>query len=324
MIAVIVPTIRPEQIEKFREDWRQVFHYHDVVLIEVHDGDQPSVQTYFYNQRKFEFPPDKGPVTSDIPEEWAELIYNRTDAVRNFGFLYALQNVPKLMTILTLDDDVFPDPNSPYDPIQQHLDALYAHYVRKGERVFTQNRYVPISWFSTASEYMRGFPYGIRREAEVWVSHGVWEGVHDYDGPTQLVNGIKPATFYKGPIPKGCLSPICGMNLAFKKEALPYVYFAPMGKELGVQRFADIWMGINLKRYCDHLNKAIVTGYSVVEHTRMSNVLNNLEQEARGIIWNESMDGPNFTPEQVEYLKLWEDRRDKWLNLVDKMLKEKS
>ncbi len=141
------------------------------------------------------------------------------------------------------------------------------------------------------------------------------------DGPTQLVKGIVPATFYKGPIPKGCLTPVCGMNLAFKIEALPWVYFAPMGKTLGIQRFSDIWMGVHLKWDMDIMNKAIVTGYSTVEHLRASNVFTNLEQEARGIRMNEDWWKEHKPPED-EYWDLYASLRIKWHDLITSMLKE--
>lgn len=316
MIAVVVPTIRPESWERFYRVWKPLFQRHKVQLFKVIDGDDPVC---------VHVDQDPSEINSwKLSEsDWKQLIFNKNDGVRNFGFLTALRVLgDSLQIILTLDDDVFPCNRN--DPIQDHLDALFWEKNKYSADPTLWIRRVPISWFSTASEYMRGFPYAVREEAEVWVSHGVWQGVHDYDGPTQLVEGIKPASFYKGPIPKGCLTPVCGMSLAFRVQALPYVYFAPMGKALGVQRFADILMGVHLKRTLDELNKAIVTGYSTVYHERASNVFNNLEQEARGIKWNEQWwnDGNKelMDEEAFLYFKEYDALRSLWQELVVNML----
>ncbi len=313
MIAVVVPTIRPDKLAQFKEHWERSFQRNQVNVVCVHDGEDPLCQSTPYGGRAEDIR------LSEAPSEWRELVCNYNDGVRNFGFLVALKRwIGKGLTeILTLDDDV-----SPYlgnDPITEHLEALYS-------KTDGTPRSVPISWFSSASEYMRGFPYGVRDEAEVWVSHGVWHGCHDYDGPTQLVNGNRPANFYKGAVPKGPLFPLCGMNLAWRVEATPYMYFAPMGKDLGVQRFSDIWMGVFAKTAFDDMKKAIVSGYSTVFHERASNVFNNLEQEAKGIKWNETMwpNSKSTLDEKGEaYFLKYLDLRTKWQKVVNSLLGER-
>jgi len=172
--------------------------------------------------------------------------------------------------IYCLDDDCSPIG----DPIQDHIDQL--------------NRRVPISWLSTGiDEYFRGFPYQARQEATVMLSHGVWEGVYDWDAPSQLLKGDKKVEFYKGVIPKGIYFPCCGMNLAFRREALPYIYFAPVGNFKGAERFDDIYCGIFIVKEFAKQNWGIVSGYSKVFHQRASNPFNSLEKEAVGIKHNE-------------------------------------
>lgn len=298
LLAVVVPTIRPQSMEQFRRSWEHhLVGQNDRFLVQVDDGDVPTatVDGHSFTAKDFEA---------------EDLIFNCTDACRNLGFLVAAKLGAK--TIVTLDDDVSPPFGT--DPIFDH------------QRVLGTS--VPTSWFSIASEYMRGFPYGVRSESEVWVSHGVWVGVHDYDGPTQLVNGNKPATFYKGPIPKGPLMAMCGMNLAFKIETLPWLYFAPMGTRLGVNRFGDIWAGIRLKRKLDELHKAIVSGYSTVHHERASDVLKNLEDEARGIrineVWWRDPDAfktdAAFGSSDTEYFSLYDSCYHRWQDLVAKIV----
>jgi len=254
-IAIVCPTIRPESFKGFVKGWWDLIEQHEASLITVWDGDKPKVEV---NGE------EKGDVDSIMGDD-NTLIFNRNDGVRNLGFAYIAKEMPEIETIITLDDDTMPIG----DPIQDHLNAL-------DQRVST-------SWISTSSEYTRGFPYGTRTESEVVLSHGVWEGVKDYDAPTQLVNGNKDVTFYKGPIPKGVYYPMCGMNLAFKRKMLPYMYFAPMGYKVGIDRFADIWCGITSKRVIDDNDWAVVTGYAKVRHDRASNVYKNLQKEAEGI-----------------------------------------
>lgn len=266
-IAIVVPTIRPDtSLVTFMEAWQHLFDKHNVELVVVDDtGDKPII---FHNHRRMEMLDN-------------ELISNKCAGVRQLGFLYIAQYLPDVEYIITLDDDETPIG----DPIQDHIDQL--------------NRKVPISWISTASDYMRGFPYGVREEAQVMMSHGVWEGVYDWDAPSQLLKKDVKIEFYKGVIPRGIFFPICGMNLAFRREALPYVYFAPVGQYKGAERFDDIWMGLEVIKDFDKLGWGVVSGYAKCNHDRASNVFTSLEKEATGIRKNE------------EY---WQGIYDEWYN----------
>jgi len=284
MISVVVPTIREDSYSRFYEAWKDLFRKHDVNLIVVHDGDIPTIG---------------GTPASFYMGEDYDLLYNKNDGVRNAGFYYIAKTLPETEYIITLDDDVLPIG----DPIQDHINAL--------------NMRVSTSWISTASEYTRGFPYGVRSEAEVVLSHGVWEGVADWDAPTQLINGNKPVEFYKGAIPVGTYYPMCGMNIAFKRKMLPYMYYAPMGYKVGMDRFADIWLGIVSKRVIDENEWAVVTGYSKVLHERASNVWKNLQKEARGLELNEGFwQGEEDDP----YFKLYKEQRERWRKTICDLL----
>ena len=270
-IAVVVPSHKPELTESFLKEWSELFNKHKVEFILVVDGDTPYIQ---HNNERID-------ISSD-------LVSNHCAGVRQLGFIYIAKHLHDIDVIITLDTDVSPIG----DTIQDHLDAL--------------NQRVPISWLSTASDYMRGFPYGVREEAPVMLSHGVWEGNYDWDAPSQLLKKNK-VDFYKGVIPKGIFTPICGMNIAFKRESLPYIYFAPVGQYKGAERFDDIWMGLEVIKDFAKLNWAIVTGYAKVNHLRASNVFTSLEKEAVGIRKNE------------EY---WKGEYDDWyLDFIEKRKK---
>ncbi len=280
-VACVIPTIRPDEMAKFMVAWEPLFNKHNVKLVVVHDGENPTVNNRF-NIR-------------DVLGDYGDCIVNFNAGVRNLGFAYVAKYHPEIDIIVTLDDDEVPIG----DPIQDHIDAL--------------NRKVPVSWMSTAvDDYTRGFPYGIRDEAEVVLSHGVWEGVADWDAPTQLVKGShQPIEFYRGPIPKGIYYPMCIMNVAFKTKLLPWMYQAPWA--LGIHRMDDIFTGITSKRAIDQKGWAAVTGYSRVNHQRASNVFANLKHEAPGIEVNETFwSGDESHP----YFKIYKEKHALWLKFL--------
>ena len=273
-IAVVVPTIR--DMKPFMKAWQPLFDKHNVELVIVKDGKVPTV---------------KNKTAKQVMGKYQDCLTNFNAGIRNLGFAYVAKYKPKIEYIITLDDDEVPIG----DPIKDHIKAL--------------NRLVPVSWISTAvDDYTRGFPYAIREEAEVVLSHGVWEGVADWDAPTQLVKGShRPIEFYKGPIPKGIFYPMCSMNLAFKRKMLPYIYHAPWA--LGVNRFDDIFTGITSKREIDKRGWAAVTGYARVKHKRASNVFTNLTHEGPGIELNETFWQGD---ESHEYFKIYKEKLKLW------------
>lgn len=276
MIYIVVPTIveRVGIFSAFMRNWQPLFDKHNARFIKVLDGDEPTVD---------------GISAKEVMGKYADCLTNHNGGIRNLGFAYVAKQ-KDAEYIITLDDDEAPIG----DPIQDHIDAL--------------NMQVPISWMSTASEYMRGFPYAVREEAEVVLSHGVWEGVADFDAPTQLVQGVHPVEFPKMPIPKGIYFPMCAMNLAFKPCMLPWVFQAPW--VLGINRYDDIAAGIVSKREIDKNGWAAVTGYARVNHQRASNTFTNLKHEAPGIeinetFWQGNEDHPWFAIYR-EKLALWQ------------------
>lgn len=277
MISIVIPTIpsRKEIFKHFMDEWEELFFKHQVELVIVTDGENPVVN---------------GKSAEEVMGKYKSCLTNFNGGIRNLGFAYVAKYLPDTKYIITLDDDEVPIG----DTIQHHLDAL--------------NQRVPVSWMSTASEYMRGFPYEVREEAEVVLSHGVWEGVADWDAPTQLVLGShRPVEFYKGPIPKGIYYPMCAMNIAFKPCVLPWIFQAPWA--LGVNRYDDIAAGIVSKREIDKNGWAVVTGFARVRHERASNVYQNLRHEAPAMELNEGFwKGDESHP----WFKIYREKLDTW------------
>jgi hypothetical protein len=107
--------------------------------------------------------------------------------------------------------------------------------------------------------------------------------------PTQLVEpklSLDEAPGVKT-MPRGTYFPMSGMNLAFRPEIAPAMYFLLQGREWEFDRFDDIWAGVFVKKICDHLDLAVASGEPLVEHKRASNVYSNLKKEAAGIEANE-------------------------------------
>jgi len=295
-IAVVIPTIRmKESMPAFMKAWQPLFDKHNVVLIVIEDGENPKLTCSYEVAAEVD--------TQKIETTRAELdteglVSNYCAGVRQLGFLYIAKHLPEVKYIITLDDDEFPIG----DTIQDHIDQL--------------NRKVPISWLSTASDYMRGFPYKVRTEAPVIMSHGVWEGSYDWDAPSQLLKGDTKVEFYKGVIPKGIYFPMCGMNLAFRREAIPYIFFAPVGQFKGAERWDDIFAGIFVVDNFAKNNWGIVSGYAKVDHQRASNPFTSLAKEAVGILH-----GEEFYKDPMNYKgDVWFDefrlKAKAWYNLT--------
>lgn len=269
-IAVIVPTIREDKLKVFLNAWDFLFKKHNVSLYIVRDGKNPTVN---------------GLSVKEVMGKYSNLIYNFNDGVRNLGFAKAYKDGNEIF--VSLDDDVLPEG----DTIQDHLDIL--------------NTRQPISFMNAVDDiYMRGFPYFAREEAPVMFSHGVWNGVYDFDASTQLLMGTPQPRHRKMPVPKGILMPVCVMNVAFRREVLPYYYQAPMFGD--INRFADIWSGWEVKQAIDANNWAMVTGYAKVNHNRASNPFVNLIKEAKGVSLNEEYNKDEYFKLYQKNIKLWQ------------------
>lgn len=308
-IHCVVPTVRQERMQEFRNAWGGLFERHGVHLTVVNDGEHPYLQHYTPDGNLH----GEYLASSLVTGTDRELFCHHTDAVRNYGFLALAKSADKPDYVLTLDDDVHPLAGD--DPILAHKSVL-------GQ---------PCSgtWLNTAPSppwpYFRGVPYHVRRESKVMLSHGVWCGVPDYDAPTQLTGGEslpRDLPYYVGPVPWGTLFPLCGMNVMVARDALPYFYFAPMGPDAyNLNRFADIWMGVALKVAFDRRGWTCYTGAAKVVHTRASDVYKNLAHEAEGLRHNEHyLDVLLPKDESHPYFHEYKEKRQRYKLLIAGLL----
>jgi len=267
--TIVVPTIREVSISSFLATWEEAFGHAHVIIIE----DNPR-RTFHVNQ----YANVDHYAWEDIDRELGErswIIPRRTDCIRSYGFWKAYQDHPDM--VVTLDDDCYPSGNA--------HDFLLKHWQAFGDCGSSE------AWQETGKGVItRGVPYFQRQRA--WpciVNHGLWNRIPDFDAPTQLVQERRKEPFQgvDQVIPVGRYFPMCGMNLAFRPDVIPALYFLLMGQGYHYDRFGDIWSGIILKKICDHLGYAIRSGEPVVTHQRASNVWANLRKEASGLEVNE-------------------------------------
>lgn len=267
MNVLVIPTNRPDCVGKFLDAWRP-WPWDKILIVE----DAPEVSGTGNDERIVRYG------WHDIDASLSEpgIISRRDSAIRAYGFWRAWAMGADY--IFTLDDDCFPV-NGEY--VRQHMQNLEA---------------TPV-WHSTVPHLrVRGLPYantGMLRN--IYVSMGLWVGHPDLDAIQLLVQAgrggdpVLDRGLASRVMPSEQYFPLCGMNLAFRREVACLMYFPPMGADSPYARFDDIWAGLVLQRICRHLRYGIVCGQPLVEHRRASDPFANLVKEAPGIRANENM-----------------------------------
>lgn len=268
---LVVPTNRPEAIKSFLDHWVAPGNCWEAVHI-VYDmeGIKPEL-----------FPPKMIFNTSIFCYSWADMpypirVFSRKDsAVRSFGYYQAYRAGAE--HVFTLDDDCYPI-GIPFSFMYNHLTNLSG---------------TPKWASSIPGEHVRGLPFRNRGLMPCAVSVGLWTEVADLSAPVQLTRRLKNADMSL-PLPAGTrvmpshqFAPMCGMNMAFTRDAVPLMFCAPMGDEQPYARFDDIWGGLLAQKVMAHLGWSWTCGEPHVRHSRASDAIKNLVREAPGIEANE-------------------------------------
>jgi len=272
-IALVIPTIRDLT---FLSSWNNQFKTCDLFIIEDHAKKEITIPKGIYKSiHHYDW--------SDIQNDFGknEWIFSRQNAgIRSYGFWKAYKSGADI--IITIDDDCYP---------------VDRDFVKRHEKNLSLS--APVSWTTTYPHpdflFTRGVPYRLRNKQTVVISHGLWTNQIDLDAQTQ--KKLPPIDLPPYPpmlqfIPKGLYYPMCSMNLAFRRNVTPLMYFplmgkAPDGSSWGFDRFDDIWAGIFAKKIIDHLGLSAVNGSPFVEHRKASDIAKNLKKEKRGIAINE-------------------------------------
>lgn len=260
--AIVVPTCRPDRYEAFRAAWKG-YVPSDAEWIVVQDTETASIDGAYDWQS-----------IDDRLGKQTWIISRQDSAVRSFGFLIALER--ECDFVVTIDDDCLP--GSTLNLVGQHQAAM---------RI---KRFI-----STLGDLrVRGLPYepAAANGLEAKVNVGVWSNVFDFDAITQLTHHSQNIEFPNlltdsQPVAPGQYIPMCGMNLAFHRDAIPLMHFGLQGAGQPVGRFDDIWCGVLAKRISDHLGWAWTYGAPTIEHSRASDPYRNLIKEAPGVAEHE-------------------------------------
>lgn len=250
--AAVIPSNRPDRLERFLESWDYLFKKHFVDVIVVRDE-----------------PPWEG-----IPP----FIPRGTDMIRSWGFYQAWKK-PHVSKIVSLDDDTEP------------ADDIFEQYDYEFERGAPFSSYYSVGSHTTTGLEMRGFPQR-GRHSEVVFQYGGWHGSADLDAATQLATKPQWNEFHETvvPVPVGAAVTCCAMNFCFRADYAMLAWQLPLYDGGRYNRFGDIWSGLIQKRCLDALGKVmLVNGPASVRHERASDPFMNLEREQPGMKPNEDV-----------------------------------
>jgi len=206
IMDIVIPTIRDLD---FLESWKVFIEKFHIILIQ--DGDPEIfikiphwVDYELYNRLDIE----------KALGERSWIISQRDASIRNFGFLVSAKRF-----IWSLDDDCFPAQGPGGDlvnAIQEHAINL----LTPSTPYFFNTVYDP---YRQCSDFVRGYPFSLRKGVQTAVSHGLWMNMYDYDAPTQLLKPGERNRNYADitlTIPNRILYPLCSMNVAFNRELI--------------------------------------------------------------------------------------------------------
>lgn len=273
-----MPTIR--NLEGCLE-WADVFAQNDTTFIIVQDGTGPdvSIPDMFYQScREVKLLRWRDIDNLLGSDNW--IISRKDSAIRSFGWLWAHLSKLDFDYVFTFDDDTRPVSKA---HLNEHLENL-----RNPVKNMMFNS-VPQFGFNSPFE-PRGF---LGPERMVYISHGLWLNVPDFGADwQQQLNGIYKWQLpeFRQTVPAGVLYPMCGMNLCFRKELAPFMYFGlmgenPEGEPWGIGRWDDMFAGWMSKLWLDRIGGAVVSGAPFCNHQRASNVESNLRKES---LWRDS------------------------------------
>lgn len=267
--AVVIPTCRPDRFAAWHEAWLPYFGPDDELIV-VEDSPHKTIDArteHHYSHAEI----------AELLGDASWIISRRDGAVRCFGFLIAWFGGHEL--VVTLDDDCLPTECFASRTIgQAYREAMY--HVGWQESVYGLRT--------------RGIPYRDLGSVQSFLHMGLWSNVPDLDAICELHaigSGKSPGGF----APPGGrrivndrqFFPMCGMNLAFRRELIPAMYFPLMGEGQPFGRFDDIWAGVISQRICRHLRLPVSVGEPHVEHSRASDPFVNLKKEAPGVAVHE-------------------------------------
>lgn len=266
-VACVVPSCRRDSLDQFLEAWYPFPWNRTYIVWDGRERPDLGKNVVILNWQDMQA----------VEEKVRQSLFSRRDsAIRCFGFVRAVRDGADV--VVTIDDDCRPEPGMARMFVEQHLINL---------------RRVPAFTSSIPGMPVRGMPRRmVEREMKVGVSMGLWANHADMDSLHSILS--TPGTQPGFQPPRGVrlmsseqLFPLCGMNLAFRKELLPAMYFPKMGMDSRYSRFDDIWAGLVAQRAAAGVGYRVVVGDPIVDHQRASQPFDNLRREVPGLLLNE-------------------------------------
>ncbi len=292
MNALIVPSIRQESLMEFLIKWSPWENWDLVVIVEDNPTKTFDLDCCWNKNPGTEYMKDDvvhiawDDIDADLGDKsW--IISHRDSAIRSYGFYYAWKHGADY--IFTLDDDCY--------PLHYRRGPTKEPYVADNQKLHVSDHIQAMDCWTRWKESVhgwrtRGIPYKNQGTLDVVLNVGLWKTNPDLDA-VQTISGYGKKwmgldNFRKHEIiPNGQYFPMCGMNLCFKREVTPLMYFPLMGESEPYKRFDDIWCGIIMKKVCDHLRWNVSVGEPFIDHIKASDPFVNLVKEAPGIAANE-------------------------------------
>lgn len=278
-IALVVPTIREDQIKEFLVSWSGQIVEADVNVYIVEDNPRKSFELNMETLNTHSGRESSSLIEhlcwEDAPDGMLDCITVKSPSCRQIGMWKAYHDMCEI--IITLDDDVRPavGPNIFIDFYKILVDG------------------VPV-WVDPLLNYRsRGYPTQNVGTVPISFHVGSFLGIPDVDGETQLKHekqfAANPPEYIPQVtiVPRGQLIPVNGGICGWKREITPFVHYTRWNKKLGYRRFDDIWMGIIVKKLFDQWHLNMSYGPPFVNHVRASSAEKNIEYEVEGKKWNE-------------------------------------
>lgn len=321
---LVVPTIRPECMRKFIAEWN-VAELTDNKSVVALPWD--AIVIVCDLPKALDFPELEGAVAYDhlrdrvtgllnvqvlsredilaMPGNADQVFSFADSAIRCFGYWWAWRHLQATQprVIFSIDDDCYPVEENTFAAhrcekivnfVCGHISALMGEGHHRCQSTLPDRR-------------VRGLPYQNRGSVASVLHVGLWENVLDLDSVDTLartaehkqINGslLNVANYVWNP---HYVYPMSGMNISFRAEITPFMYYPKQGMGTKYGRFDDIWCGLIVQRMCNLLGLPITCGRPYVWHSRASNMFANLIKESHGLLLNE---------------RLWEEMNA--VNLVD-------
>jgi hypothetical protein len=304
MTTVNIPTL----LEGYADNFEQYGHRQEVSFIVIGDLKTPhsSVRALIDNIAARGF--DAQYYDVEQQERWLErfpdlrrIVPYNTDCRRSIGYLMAVEQGAEV--IVLIDDDNFVTDG---DYLAGH--AIVGKTIEMDAVASSNGWFNVCSMMRTEPErviYPRGYPYSKRwndgqitkfkDRGRVVLNAGLWLGDPDVDAVTRLNEPVTTVELLtkRLMLAPGTYSPINTQNTAFHRDMLPCYYYVLTGgefKDLGIDRYGDIWSGLFAKKVVDHMGDRVTFGLPLTDHRRnWHDLFKDLQQELRGMIFTESL-----------------------------------